>query len=96
MLGSNGVIFAPQGGLRCSANDLSKFMTMIMNGGILNGVRVLKDTTVERMLNPNWIYNGSNGNNYYGIFNTYAIGNHRTANFLPGRLYMDIRVKLMD
>jgi CubicO group peptidase (beta-lactamase class C family) len=84
VLGSNGVIFAPQGGLRISANDLSKFMMTIMNGGILNGVRILNDTTVERMLNPNWIYNGSNGNNYYGIFNTYAIGNHRTVNLLTG------------
>ena len=84
VIGSNGVIFAPQGGLRISANDLSKFMMMIMNGGILNGVRILNDTTVERMLNPNWIFNGSNGNNYYGIFNSYAIGNHRTTNLLPG------------
>ncbi len=84
VIGSNGVIFAPQGGLRCSANDLSKFMMMIMNGGILNGVRILNDSTVARMINPVWIYNGSNGNNYYGIFNTYAVGNHRTVNLLTG------------
>ena len=84
VIGSNGVIFGPQGGLRCSANDLSKFMMTIMNGGIFNGVRILNDTTVERMLNPIWIYNGSNGNNYYGIFNTYAFGNHRTTNLLTG------------
>ncbi len=84
VIGTNGVIFGPQGSLRISANDLSKFMMTIMNGGILGDVRILNDTTVDRMLNPNWIYNGSNGNNYYGIFNTYAIGNHRTSNLLPG------------
>lgn len=84
VIGSNGVIFAPQGGLRISANDLAKFMMMIMNGGVLNGVRILNDTTVQRLLNPVWIFNGSNGNNYYGIFTTYAFGNHRTTNLLPG------------
>ncbi|MCX8010497.1 MAG: serine hydrolase [Ignavibacteria bacterium] len=83
VIGSNGVIFAPQGGLRISARDLSKFMLMIMNNGILNGVRILNDTIVTRMLKPEWIYNGSNGNNYYGIFNTYAFGNHRTSDLLP-------------
>lgn len=86
VIGTNGVIFGPQGGLRISTNDLSKFMMTIMNDGILGGVRILNDTTVDRMLNPNWIYNGSNGNNYYGIFNTYAFGNHRTTNLLPGEL----------
>lgn len=86
VIGTNGVIFAPQGGLRISANDLSKFMLMIMNGGILNGVRILNDSTVEKMLIPSWIYNGSNGNNYYGIFNTYGFGCSRTSDLLPGEI----------
>ncbi len=85
-IGSNGVIFAPQGGLRISANDLSKFMLMFMNGGEYNGIRILNDSTVERMLIPSWIFNGSNGNNYYGIFNTYGFGCSRTSELLPGEI----------
>ena len=84
VIGTNGVIFAPQGGLRISTNDLAKFMLMIKNGGIYNGVRILNDSTVQKMLYPSWIYNGSNGNNYYGIFNTYGFGCHRTVDLLHG------------
>lgn len=83
VIGSNGLIFAPQGGLRVSANDLSKFMIMMMNGGVYNNQRILEDSTVTLITNPQWIYNGSNGNNYYGIFNTYSLGSHITINLLP-------------
>lgn len=86
VIGTNGVIFAPQGGLRISANDLSKFMLMIKNGGILNGVRILQDSTVEKMLTPSWIFNGSNGNNYNGIFNSYGFGCSCTSDLLPGEI----------
>ena len=84
VIGTNGVIFAPQGGLRINTNDLSKFILMIKNGGIYRGVRILNDSTVQKMLNPTWIYDGSNGNNYYGIFNTYGFGCHRTVDLLLG------------
>ncbi len=83
IIGTNGVIFGPQGGLRTSANDLSKFMNMIMNEGEYNAARILEDTTVALILTPTWIYDGSNGDNYYGIFNTYGFGSHRTTDLLP-------------
>lgn len=83
VIGTNGIIFGPQGGLRTSANDLAKFMMMIINGGEYNSVRILADTTIERILTPNWIYNGSNGDNYYGIFNNYCLGSHETTELLP-------------
>lgn len=83
IIGSNGLIFAPQGGLRVSANDLSKFMLMIMNGGTYNGTRILEDSTAALMTEPHWMYTGSNGNNYYGIFNTYGLGSSKTNDLLP-------------
>ncbi len=83
IIGTNGLIFGPQGGLRVSANDLAKFMVMIMNGGVYNSVRILADSTVSMILEPQWIYTGSNGNNYYGIFNTYGLGASRTNDLLP-------------
>jgi len=83
VIGTNGILFAPQGGLRASADDLSKFMLSHLNGGEFNGVRILNDSTISLMHQSNWIFNESNGNNYYGIFNEYGLGNHRTTDLLP-------------
>jgi CubicO group peptidase (beta-lactamase class C family) len=47
--GTNGVIFAPAGGLRISANSLAHYMMMLKNGGIYNGNRILQDSTVALM-----------------------------------------------
>jgi CubicO group peptidase (beta-lactamase class C family) len=85
-IGTNGVIYGPQGGLRTSALDLAVFSRMLMNGGIVNGVRLLQDSTAARMRSTVWSYSGSNGDNYYGIFNAYALGNHPTADLLPGKV----------
>lgn len=82
--GSCGVTFGPQGNMRVSTQDLTKFMIMHLNNGIYNDARILSDTTAQVMHRLNWTYNGSNGNNYYGIFNTYAAGNHTTTDLLPG------------
>jgi CubicO group peptidase (beta-lactamase class C family) len=84
-LGTNGMIFAPQGGLRVSAADLARFMLAHMNGGVYNGTRILRDTTVTRMRTPVWTFTGSNGDNYYGIFNRYGLGLSTTAELLPGQ-----------
>lgn len=84
-VGDNGVIFAPQGGLRASSNDLAKFMMAHQFEGTYRQSRILNDTTVARMHNLIWNYNGSNGNNYFGVFNSYALGNHTTSDLLRGK-----------
>jgi CubicO group peptidase (beta-lactamase class C family) len=83
VIGTNGLIFGPQGGLRVSSYDLAKFMIAHLNNGIFKGARILSDSSSQKMHNPTWIYNGSNGDNYYGIFNTYGLGCHRTVDILP-------------
>lgn len=83
IIGTNGLIFGPQGGLRVSANDLSKILAMLMNNGVYGSTRLLSDTTAARIRQMNWTYTGSNGNNYYGIFNSYSYGLHRTTELLP-------------
>ena len=40
-LGENGALFAPQGGLRISMRDLARVGRMLLNGGELDGVRLL-------------------------------------------------------
>ncbi len=56
IVGSNPTFFSPQGGLRASAEDLSVIMRLLINGGELDGVRLLKSSTVKAMLAPVWTY----------------------------------------
>lgn len=42
----------PDGLVRASANDLARFQAAIMNGGELDGQRILEEATVEAMLEP--------------------------------------------
>ncbi|HDR05811.1 MAG TPA: T9SS type A sorting domain-containing protein [Candidatus Marinimicrobia bacterium] len=83
-IGSNGLIFGPQGSLRISAQDLAMLMLSFQNNGLVNGVRLLPDSIAIKMKESGWNYNGSNGNNYYGIFNHYGLGLSKTNALLQG------------
>ncbi len=61
------------GGVRTSVSDLSKYFTCLLNGGELNGVRILKEETLKLMMTPQ--FNASNKpdnidptKDNYGIF----------------------------
>lgn len=84
VIGSNGALFGPQGNLRISARHLAKLMLARMNGGIVNGVRILNDSTAQLMNTPMWTYNGTNGNNYYGLFRCWGLGTQITTNTAGG------------
>ena len=60
-LGDNGALFSPQGGLRISARGLARVGRMLLNGGELDGVRILSPRSVEAMLAPAWRFDGRNG-----------------------------------
>jgi len=60
-LGENGALFSPQGGLRISARGLARVGQMLLNGGTLDGVRILSAQSVETMLAPAWRFDGRNG-----------------------------------
>jgi CubicO group peptidase (beta-lactamase class C family) len=78
-LGDNGSIFSPQGGLRTSALDLSKFMRMHMNGGIFNGTRILNDTTVALMHKIYW-----SGSGLSGFYKKKGLTIQTTEDLIPG------------
>ncbi|GAB4125302.1 MAG: hypothetical protein OHK0045_05530 [Raineya sp.] len=80
VIGSNGLIFAPQGGLRISAKDLGVLGLLMLNKGIYQNQRILNAQTVELMMSPQWSFNGSNGNNYDCLFNEWGLGLHLTTN----------------
>jgi CubicO group peptidase (beta-lactamase class C family) len=60
-LGENGALFGPQGGLRISVRGLARVGRLLLNGGTLDGVRILSPQSVETLLTPAWKYDGKNG-----------------------------------
>ena len=60
-VGENGALFSPQGGLRISMRGLARIGRMLLNGGTLDGVRILSPQSVETLLNQVWRYDGHNG-----------------------------------
>ncbi|HEU5285049.1 MAG TPA: serine hydrolase, partial [Sphingomicrobium sp.] len=45
-LGENGALFSPQGGLRISARGLARIGRMLLNGGTLDGARIVSPRSV--------------------------------------------------
>lgn len=72
-LGDNGALFSPQGGLRISARGLSRVGRMLLNGGTLDGVRILSPQSVEILLRPEWRFDGRNGDTDHGFYCTYGL-----------------------
>jgi len=60
-LGDNGSLFAPQGGLRISARGLARVGRLLLNGGTLDGVRIISPQSVDILLTQIWRFDGSNG-----------------------------------
>ncbi len=79
-IGSNGLVFAPQGGLRITAEELMRFMSMHAREGIWQDEVILHKETIKLMHKPIWTFNGSNGNNYYNLFNQWGLGLQITTN----------------
>ena len=79
VIGTNGLFFAPQGGLRVSAMELARFAILLNNDGTYNGTELLQPGTIALMLGNEWTWNGSNGDNYYGLFRSWGLGVHRVT-----------------
>jgi CubicO group peptidase (beta-lactamase class C family) len=80
--GTNGTLFAPQGGLRTSAAGLARIMRMLMDGGRLDGKPFLRRETVEAMLARHWRYDPRTRNGdrrseegHANLFNAWGLGN---------------------
>lgn len=80
-IGTNGTLFAPQGGLRASIADLGRVMRVLVNGGEIDGRRFLKAETVAMMLAPQWQRSRGRGESDYGThrgrFNAWGLGNQQ-------------------
>lgn len=78
--GTNAVGFAPQGGLRISARDLSVLARLWSHGTAAGPdgqpLTFITPTTLADLLSTQWSHSGNNGNNYYGLFNQWSNGLH--------------------
>jgi len=83
-LGENGALFAPQGGLRISAHGLARIGRMLLNGGTLDGVRILSPEAVDILLTQTWRFDGDNGAIEGGFYCSAGNGTHRVPNRQPG------------
>jgi CubicO group peptidase (beta-lactamase class C family) len=81
--GTNGGRFSPQGGFRCSGQDLAKIFLVLMNKGTYNGFTLLSESSCNAMFANEWTFNGNNGNNYFGLFRSWGLGIHRITS-TPG------------
>jgi CubicO group peptidase (beta-lactamase class C family) len=94
VVGTNGGRFGPQGGFRCSAQDVAKIFAIFLNQGQANGVALISPESCQAMLSNEWTFNGNNGNNYFGLFRSWGLGIHRITSIagndvvLPGSISM--------
>ena len=59
--------FSGGDGLSSTAKDYATFLQMYLNGGRLNGVRILSRTTIETMMNNQTGKKFGDGEKYYGL-----------------------------
>lgn len=84
--GDNGALFAPQGGLRISARELARIGQMLLNRGILDGVRILSPKGVDTLLAQVWRFNGRNGQTDGSFYCSAGNGTHEIPNPQAGCL----------
>ena len=83
-LGENGALFAPQGGLRISARGLARVGRMLLNGGTLDGVRILTPQSVDAILTQVWRFDGGNGDTSNGFYCSFGLAAQQIAVKRPG------------
>ena len=83
-LGENGALFAPQGGLRISARGLARIGRMLLNGGTLDGMRILSPQSVDTLLTQVWRFDGSNGVTDGGFYCSYGHATQQIPTPVPG------------
>ncbi len=80
--GWNGLIYAPQGGLRISTRDLAKIFKMLQNRGSYEGGQILAETTINEMEDLNW-----SGSGLGGFYTEMGLQLQRTYDIFSGELF---------
>lgn len=77
VIGRNGTVFSPQGGLRISLSGLTRVARLMVNRGVLDGHRLLHAESVRMMERAAWQYQAGNGDDYGGLFLSWGLGPQR-------------------
>jgi CubicO group peptidase (beta-lactamase class C family) len=80
--GENGALFAPQGGLRISGRSLARIGRLLLNNGVVDGVRVLSPASVRELLRSQWRFSGSNGDTE-GFYCSYGLATQQIGSQTP-------------
>jgi len=82
VVGSNGTLFSPQGGLRISARDLVEVMKVFLHGGEGRLGRILEPATVQQILTVQWRFDPAmgNGDPYGGLMRAWGLGLQQLSN----------------
>ncbi len=75
-IGSNGLMFSPQGALRISPKELSKLMILYLNKGMIGKKRLLKESTVLEMCKTQWKIGKDNLESQDKLFQAWGLGFH--------------------
>ncbi|MBO4779519.1 MAG: serine hydrolase, partial [Selenomonadaceae bacterium] len=92
-VGTNATIFAPQGGLRISFDDLAKVMKMLLN----RDKKILDEKSFDELIRPHWIFDAQNpnGNTCGGVMENYGLGMYRIDGAGKARLCKDFAIDLI-
>jgi CubicO group peptidase (beta-lactamase class C family) len=82
--GTNGALFSPQGGLRVSVEGLSVIGRLLLNKGKHRRARFLSEASIGAMLEPEWIFDGRNGDSEGGFYCGYGLAVQLLAHCPPG------------
>jgi CubicO group peptidase (beta-lactamase class C family) len=77
--GTNGALFSPQGGLRTTVNDLTRFLEAHANAGELGGSRILRPEMTDLMHSVHW-----SGYRRDGFFRNCGLQFQITDDLIPG------------
>lgn len=96
-IGTNATIFAPQGGLRISFEDLGKCLQVLMNRGEYNGRRIICAESFDAMISSHWNFDAANpnGNTYGGVMENYGLGTYKIFGRSRARLCKDFDIDLI-
>jgi CubicO group peptidase (beta-lactamase class C family) len=83
-VGENGALFAPQGGLRISMRGLARVGRMLLNGGTIDGVRILSPASVDMLVTQVWRLNGTNGMTEKGFYCSYGLATQQIPTPVAG------------
>ena len=74
-IGTNATVFAPQGGLRISFEELANCLEMLMNKGNFRGTRIISEESFNEMSRAQWIYDPQTKNgDPYDVMFSYGLG----------------------